>query len=164
MGFCRTGARGAQGSSGACNRVLGAGGWGPERATGVTGGLPGGMQSAAARTHFGASRGGWGRRGRGRVTIGRATGISVSQEAISSTTSKSLSTIFKPTVQRRWSTFCTTALFSGSAAVAAGHLVCPTFQISAGARARAEILLAFERDRYTLWRWSTYGNFGLGLL
>ena len=47
------------------------------------------------------------------VTIGRATGISVSQEAISSTASKSLSTIFKLTVQRRWSTFCTTVLFRG---------------------------------------------------
>ena len=61
----------------------------------------------------------------------------VSQEAISGPVSKSLSTIFKPTVQRRWSTFCTTALFSGSAAVAAGHLVCPTFEIRAGARAGA---------------------------
>ena len=58
------------------------------------------------------------------VTIGRATEIWVSQEAISGPVSKSLSTIFKPTVQRRWSTFSTTVLFSGSAAVAAGHLVC----------------------------------------
>ena len=57
------------------------------------------------------------------VTIGRGTEIRVSQEAISGPISKNLSTIFKPTVQRRWSTFCTTALFSGSAAVAAGHLV-----------------------------------------
>ena len=48
-----------------------------------------------------------------RVTIGRATGISVSQEAISSTTSKSLSTISNPAVQRKWSTFCATVLFFG---------------------------------------------------
>ena len=46
-----------------------------------------------------------------RVTIGRATEIWVSQEAISGPISKSLSTIFKPTVQQRWSTFHTTVLF-----------------------------------------------------
>ena len=46
-----------------------------------------------------------------RVTIECATVIWVSQEAISGPVSKSLSTIFKPTVQRRWSTFCPTVLF-----------------------------------------------------
>ena len=59
---------------------------------------------------------------------------------------------------------CGLQRFLGVGGSGRSPLECPTSEISAGARARAEILLALERERYTLWRWSTYGNFGLGLL
>ena len=47
---------------------------------------------------------------------------------------------------------CRLRLFFGVGGSGRSPLECPTCEISAGARAREETLLALERARYTLWR------------
>ena len=85
---------GVQGSSGACFRILGEGGWGQKTDTCATGTPAGGMRSAAARTRFVASRGGWGYRGRRKGRSGarsifrRSLGNTFAENATAKSTSQ----------------------------------------------------------------------------